>query len=181
MRTSGAAPYPKIRKCSAAPSARRGFSLPISHLGNGGAEDGLSVRFGTSSAMTPFSRPCPSRAALPLEKSRLSTNQANQFRIRSYARQSRVAIRGANQPLETQNPPRRRAGVPAKPGNIEVLAVPRLPENYGVLWQRRWGATLISLRSSTNSVRASSRGEATHSSPFSVSVPAATRTWASGL
>src|SRR5271157_4607650 len=40
LRTSGAAPYPKIRKCSATPSARRRFSLPISHLGNGGVEDG---------------------------------------------------------------------------------------------------------------------------------------------
>ena len=42
LRTSGAAPYPKIRKCSATPSARRRFSLPISHLGNGGVEDGSS-------------------------------------------------------------------------------------------------------------------------------------------
>ncbi len=40
LRTSGAAPYPKIRKCSATPSARHRFSLPISHLGNGGVEDG---------------------------------------------------------------------------------------------------------------------------------------------
>jgi hypothetical protein len=34
-----------------------------------------------------------------------------------------------NRPLETQNPPMRRAGVPAKPGNIVNFATPILPEN----------------------------------------------------
>src|SRR5271169_6653409 len=46
LRTSGAAPYPKIRKCSATPSARHRFSLPISHLGNGGVEDGFECKRG---------------------------------------------------------------------------------------------------------------------------------------